>query len=201
MEELSWLLSRGYGLDAALELVGNRHQLHHRQRLVVRRAACSDEQLERRQARRRRDVDGEAIEVDGFNCLVLCASLQSGAPVFVGRDGAMRDLASLKGAWRSIDEAAGPIEALAAVTAGVPLRWWLDRPVPHSGRVAELLRDHARAHALEWQVEVVGDPDRAMLARGGLMASGDAFVLDHAEAWIDLPALTTGDRAWVIALG
>src|SRR5437868_14978741 len=48
--ELSWLLTRGYTVKAALKLVGDRHALRDRQRLAVSRAACSDQSKEHRAA-------------------------------------------------------------------------------------------------------------------------------------------------------
>jgi hypothetical protein len=48
VEDLAWLLSRGYAEASALKLVGDRHGLVARQQLGVRRAACSDAALARR---------------------------------------------------------------------------------------------------------------------------------------------------------
>src|SRR5687767_6149055 len=52
VDELSWLLGRGYAEDSALTLVGNRHQLDVRQRMAVRRCACSEAVAHARRARR-----------------------------------------------------------------------------------------------------------------------------------------------------
>ena len=41
--DLSWLLGRGYAIVSAVKLVGDRWSLTERQRMAVRRAACSDE--------------------------------------------------------------------------------------------------------------------------------------------------------------
>ena len=51
VHELSWLLGRGYAIVSALKLVGDRWSLTERQRMAVRRAACSDEARARRLAR------------------------------------------------------------------------------------------------------------------------------------------------------
>src|SRR5262245_3913503 len=69
--DLSWLLSRGYAEPSAQKLVGDRHRLDARQRQAVLRAACSDQALARRSARR---VDparlaGAELLIDGFNVL------------------------------------------------------------------------------------------------------------------------------------
>src|SRR5262245_26908157 len=48
VEELSWLLTRGYSIKGAVKLVGDRHTLSDRQRLAISRAACSDQSKEHR---------------------------------------------------------------------------------------------------------------------------------------------------------
>ena len=45
VDDLSWLLGRGYAEVAALKIVGDKMQLSKRQRAAVQRSACTDEQL------------------------------------------------------------------------------------------------------------------------------------------------------------
>ncbi|MTB52603.1 DUF434 domain-containing protein [Lewinella sp. W8] len=40
-DDLSWLLARAYGVDSALQLVGNRNRLNKRQRQAVARMAAA----------------------------------------------------------------------------------------------------------------------------------------------------------------
>jgi hypothetical protein len=42
VHDLSWLLSREYAEASSLKLVGDRYRLVERQRIAVRRSACSD---------------------------------------------------------------------------------------------------------------------------------------------------------------
>lgn len=201
--ELSWLLSRGYPEDATLALVGNRHALVARQRRAVARAACADEARDSRLAKRRAlaDLAGEELHVDGFNCVILSESILSGAPVFGGRDGALRDLASVHGTWRRVSETGRAIASLARlidIAEPTSVTWWLDRPVSNSGRLAGMLRE-ARPG---WQVELVDHVDPVIAEQRGVVASADAYVLDRCEAWIDLPReLASGTRGWIVELG
>src|SRR5204862_6604990 len=69
--DLSWLLSRGYALPGALQVVGNRYELEARQRQAVTRCACTNEARERR---RTAEVTAEALAgatllIDGYNVL------------------------------------------------------------------------------------------------------------------------------------
>ena len=104
--ELSWLLSRGYADNAALALVGDRYQLRKRQRLAVLRASCTDDAVVARAARRLDSsaMSGRRVAIDGFNCLITIEAALAGAPIFRGRDGCLRDLASVHGSYRTVEE-------------------------------------------------------------------------------------------------
>lgn len=208
--DLCWLLGRGYSEVAALELVGNRYALRARQRLAVQRCACSDAARAQRLARRveaasLRDRD---LAIDGFNCVVTLESALSGGLVLIGRDRACRDLASVHGSYRRVAETEAAIAAVADHLAAVgarSVRWYLDRPVSNSGRLAALIRDIGAASGQDWQVELVFAPDRELLAEPArVVASGDAWVLDRAPAWVDLVGPIIAARApgaWLLDLG
>lgn len=205
-EELSWLLGRGYAERSALALVGDRHALRQRQRLAVARCACSDEARASRRARRLEldAIRGRDVHVDGFNVLIVCESIASGAPVLVGRDGAHRDLASVHGTWRRVSETPLAIERIGALLERAAPRevvFWLDRPVSNSGRLAALLRETAASHGWPWRVELAWDPDRELVACGGIVASGDARILDAGVLWIDVPGAFAREGAWLVDLG
>jgi len=204
-EELSWLLSRGYPEAASLKLVGDRHALTARQRKAVERAACTDAERADRGARRVRvaDLAGRPVALDGFNTLILCESVLSGAPVFVGRDGAHRDLASVHGTWRRVEETSRAVEALAALVApAASVRWLLDRPVSNSGRLRALLEETAAERGLPWRVELHAHPDDLLATTSDAVATADAWVLDRCGPWTDLPGAlaATTPEAWVVDL-
>ena len=207
-EELSWLRGRGYAEPSAVALVGNRHQLAKRQRRAVSRAACSDAERAARQGRRvgLEALAGAALHVDGFNALITAESVRAGAPVFLGRDGALRDLASVHGSWRRgarTEAALDALEAQLRVAAPARVVWWLDAPVSNSGRLAGELRERAEAAGLPWEVRLDPDPDARLVAlEQGVAASADARILDGAPAWVDLPAAVLAEMpdAWLVDL-
>jgi len=206
--ELSWLLGRGYQSKSSLKLVGDRWALRERQRLAVSRAACSDESLARRAARRAAaaEVAGEELIVDGFNLVITVEAALGGGPLFVGRDGAVRDLSSVHGSYRSVEETEAAIllagEALAALGPRSAL-WLLDRPVSNSGRLAERIRALARARGWSWEVETVFNPDREIVNSGRLAVTSDSNVLDAAARWLNFNEYLIErfvPQAWVIDL-
>lgn len=183
--ELSWLLDRGYAEAAALELVGNKHQLSRRQRMLVRRASTTEAEAT---GRRRRRVDsplGLSIAVDGFNQLVTTERGLDGGTVAAGRDGVVRDAASVHGTWRRSRRTLEALDLMVRVLDGASsVLWVLDAPVSNSGRLAALIR--ARA---DFEVRLEDQADAALLASGRVLATGDGPLIDRAGAWFPLAEL------------
>jgi hypothetical protein len=205
--ELSWLLSRGYQSKSSVKLVGDRWALRERQRLAVARAACSDESLARRAARRVEGVAGEELIVDGFNLIITAEAALGGGPLFRGRDRAVRDLSSVHGSYRSVEETDAAIllvgEALAALRPASAL-WLLDRPVSNSGRLAARIRELAAERAWPWEVAAVFNPDREIVNSARVAITSDSNILDGAARWLNFNEYLVESfipRAWVIDLG
>ena len=192
--ELSWLLTRGYSGDAALKLVGDRHVLTARQRLAVLRCACTDEARAARRARRVgvAALAGADLAIDGLNATITVESALSHGVVLRGRDGALRDLAAVHGAYEQVLETSFAVDAIArllhppARPGPARVTWHLDRPVGGSGRLRALLLERAEARGLPWTVELVHNPDALLAAHTGPVATCDAWILDRCGPWVDL---------------
>ncbi len=106
VDHLSWLLTRGYAPPSSLKLVGDRFSLVARQRTAIMRSACSDQSLENRTAKGVdvRQLSGRSIEVDALNLLITLESALSGGVVLQARDETYRDMASIHGSYRRVDQ-------------------------------------------------------------------------------------------------
>ena len=202
--ELSWLMGRNYPTDGALRLVGDRHQLHGRQRLAVRRCACADEARQARQRRRLSPADlrGKTLWIDGFNLLITLATAQRGGLLLVGRDGAIRDIASSHRLVLRSGEMLAPVAALLAEAEPGEVCWVLDRPVSNSDRVGQMLVAFATERGLSWSYRLEYNPDLFLIQRGGPAVTSDAMILDHELPWVDLltPLVAGTPGAWTVAL-
>jgi len=189
--DLSWLLSRGYTEPAALKLVGDRFQLTERQRLAVRRSSCSDQSLHRRMTTRLgpEQLKQCDIEIDGFNLLTSIEAALADGVLLIGRDGCLRDMASMHGSYRKMDETRPALrligECLAEHHAG-QCRWLFDRPVSNSGRVAQLVRETGAEYRWNWEAACPDDPDRALIASSAVVVSADSGVIDQCRQWFGL---------------
>jgi hypothetical protein len=207
--DLSWLLTRGYTMKAALKLVGDRHALTDRQRLAVSRAACSDQSKEHRAATNlpAEAVAGEELIIDGFNLIITIEAALSGGLLIHCRDGCIRDLSSVHGSYRSVNETDQAINLTGAALEDLrpkSVAWLLDRPISNSGRLAKRIRDLATENDWNWTVEVVFNPDSEIIASGRLVISSDSHVLDETNRWIDFNRYLLDERLkkfWLIDLG
>jgi hypothetical protein len=208
VSELSWLLGRGYQSKSSLKLVGDRHNLRERQRLAVARAACSDGA---RAGRLAHEVDGSKVEgaeliVDGFNLVITLEAALGGGALVLCRDGCVRDLSSVHGSYRAVEETERAVllagEVLSTLGPASAL-WLFDRPVSNSGRLAERVRAVASERGWPWEVRAEFNPDRVIVDSERVAVTSDSNVLDGAARWLNLARLVVGRhvaRPWLIDL-
>ncbi|SRR6266404_3131413 len=206
--ELSWLLTRDYSLKGALKLVGDRYALTDRQRLGVARAACSDQSQERR-LRCLVSVEAVADEnliVDGFNLIITVEAALSGGVLLVCRDHCIRDLSSVHGSYRAVNEtvrAIGLIGEVLATLGPKSVLWLLDRPISNSGRLAKRIREAALEKNWSWEVETVFNPDAEIAASDRIVISSDSHLLGQVPRWLNLNRFLVEkslDEPWLIDL-
>jgi hypothetical protein len=207
--DYSLLLTKGYAETSSLKLVGDRFGLTHRQRLAVMRCSCSDQQLINRKNKQLgiEAVKGQPIAIDGYNLLITIESAMSGGLIFIGRDGCLRDLASIHGTYRKVTETIPAVELIGNFLQEnniAKVLWLLDSPVSNSGRLKTLIREIAENHGwngfdpfdklragkltASWQIELVTSPDAVLIKSDEIVASSDSIVLDGCKRWVNLAA-------------
>jgi len=208
VDDLSDLLSRGYAPAASLKLVGDHFSLARRQRIAVMRAACSDAALQRRGRHRAEpgDLRGRLLLLDGYNVLTTVEAALAGGAVLRCRDGSCRDMASVHGTYRKVEETLPAIRLLGQVLAGLGASeclWYLDRPVSNSGRLRRMLEDLAAEAGWPWRVELVTDPDPVLSAATETVATSDSVILDRCDRWLNLArevVAASVPGAWIVDL-
>lgn len=191
IDDLCWLLSRGYPTDAARKLVGDRYHLTARQRIAVERCSCSEASAAGRRSRQAtaEAIRGRPLWLDGYNVLTTVEAALSGGVILAGRDGCYRDMASMHGSYRKVVETLPALEHLGRTAAELGLsecRWYLDRPVSNSGRLRAILEQVGADHGWPWHAELVQDPDGLLAQSGQLVATADSAILDQCTAWFNL---------------
>lgn len=191
VSDLSWLLSRGYAERSSTKLVGDRYNLKERQRVAVRRCACSDEALHDRKTREiaGEQALGKRLLLDGFNVLTTVEAALGHGVILIGRDGCYRDMASMHGSFKKVEETPEAILFVGRTAArfGVgEVVWYLDQPVSNSGRLKQLILCIAQEQQWSWSVELVPDPDPVLTRSQELIASADSGILDNCGPWLNL---------------
>jgi hypothetical protein len=189
--ELSWLMGRGYAVVAATKLVGDRYGLTQRQRLAVSRSACTDEQFATRQSRCLpvEEASGKSLIVDGFNLIITVEAAMSLGLLIRARDLCIRDLSSVHGSYRSVEETDRAIRLVGEVLSSIKparVRWLLDSPVSNSGRLAHRIKEAAAQAEWPWTVETVFNPDKLIETSHDVAVTSDSAILDHAPLWLNL---------------
>ncbi|MEO1229186.1 MAG: DUF434 domain-containing protein [Myxococcota bacterium] len=188
--ELSWLLSRGYADGAALSLVGNKHQLGQRQRMMVRRCSATEAEVAARRSRRVEDPSGWEVAVDGFNQLVTTERGLAGGAVLRGRDGVVRDVASVHGTWRRSERTDAALDLLVEGLQSVRrVVWILDAPVSNSGRLAGFIRSRG-----DFEVRLEASADRALASTGWVVATSDGPLIEKCPGYLPLAELALRSR-------
>ena len=187
--DLSWLLTRGYADKAALKLVGDRQGLDKRQRTAVWRCSCCDQQQAGRAERQRapESVPGQALHIDGFNVLTTIESALSGGVILKARDGCFRDMASMHGTYRKVEET---LPALHLVGSFLRLR--------------QAMLETADTRGWSWQVELAANQDKLLIEGNAVVASADSAVLDRTRAWMNLArhvVESAVENPWIVTLG
>ncbi|MEN6425617.1 MAG: DUF434 domain-containing protein [Phycisphaerales bacterium] len=213
LADFSMLLTKGYADKSSLKLVGDRFNLTQRQRLAIMRAACSDQQLQSRLARQV-PVDalaGQPIAIDGYNLLITIEAALSGGLIFRGRDGCFRDLASIHGTYRKVEETVPAINLIgdflaqiclgksrgegvpplhpaqdACGRSGPPVLWFLDSPVSNSGRLKTLLNQLATDRGWPWEIRLTISPDAELSKTDEIVVTTDSVILDACPRWTNL---------------
>ncbi len=193
VNDMCYLLTRGYGSNSALSLVGNRYQLNNRQRLAVLRISASDHKIENRQLKACQDDElaGQEIDIDGFNLLVLLESALSGAYLFKCRDGTYRDIASVHGSYKRVMKTEAAMELVGKTLQELKVAkttWWLDAPVSNSGRLKGFLQEIGQKNGYPWEMELVNNPDQALANSKKIVISSDGWILDQVSKWYNLGA-------------
>jgi hypothetical protein len=205
VSDLSWLLTRGYATTSALKIVGDRYALKERQRIAVARCACSDEARERRQRSQAElvEVAGRCLFIDGYNVLTSIEAALAGGVILHARDGAYRDMASVHGTWRKVQETIPAAELIGGLLAELGVAraiWHLDRPVSNSGRLKTILEQIAETHGWPWEIRLVPDPDKILRETDQLVATADSGILDKCGRWMNLARAAIDQRVPVANL-
>ncbi len=189
--DLSWLFSRGYSDNATLKLVGDRYRLTERQRKAVWRCSCAQQAIDRRKAKEVavNNLQGKTIFIDGYNLLITIESALSGGLIFEAKDSSYRDLASIHGTYRRVEETIPALHLIGKCLEQLQLQkvhWYFDRPVGNSGKLKVMMYELIQDKPWNWDIDLAYNPDQVLIDSGEIVVSSDSMVMDKAIQWTNL---------------
>lgn len=207
-DEVQFLLDRGYAVKPTTTFVGNHYMFSERQRLALARSvsskACIIKRNRKELLRQGNTNMPKSVYIDGFNTIITLEVALSGSPVFCCGDGAIRDLAGLRGTYRIIDKTKPAIELILQQLEILKIEnacFYLDAPVSNSGRLAGLIMECAKRKHVSVEVQVINDVDR-VLEQLDSVISGDAIILNKCTSWLNImpQMIERIESVWMIRL-
>ena len=196
-----YLINEGFELKSASTFVGNHYLLSERQRLAIMRSVAADERIAARKSKEvlTEELAGKEVWIDGFNTIITLEVILSESIFFSGMDGALRDLAALRGTYRLIPETDGAVKRLLDVLAKAKIRTvriLQDEPVSNSGRLKVKIAEIAEGCPFDLDIRIQKDVDRELYNKE-LVVTSDSVILDHCASWVNLTAacLSKDDKA------
>ena len=155
------------------------------------KAKQQEEELRLRKTNRKAkevfDFGKKDVWIDGFNQIITLEVLLNHSPLFLGMDGVVRDLASLRGNYRIIPQTKQAVALLLEwVYAYHPgtIHILLDAPVSNSGRLKTKIYDVDPMV----DVQIVQHVDLILYEKANVITS-DSIILDSCISWFNLMVL------------
>ena len=189
--DLSYLLERGYGIRAACELVGNRYRLNIRQQQALKGMSTAASKVNaRKQKQQTKDsLQGQTIFIDAFNVIILMESLLSEAFLFKGMDGCYRDLSSIHGTYKRVNQTEKAIAMLTHFFKEQQVAkviWVFDKPVSNSGRMKDYVLELGEQNNIAFDAVLENNADKYLIQVEDIVISSDAWILDECNQWFNL---------------
>jgi len=188
------LLNRNYPQKAILKLIGDRYMLPGNERSMLFRGLTQISAASDRMGKIC-TIDclaGQSLTVDTFNVLITIGSYLNGNIVFISNDGLLRDASEIHGkAFRTqiVNRAMKLLFDFLAKTKVQEIKFLVDSPVSHSGKLRSDLITLLREYNLNGSAQTVHSPDFELKAvTGGVIATSDSVVVDKIRLPVcDLP--------------
>lgn len=186
---ICYLINNGYGLKQASTFVADHFQLSERQRIALTRAVATDEQLADRHAKEVpvQQLGGRDVWIDGFNTIITLEVMLSDSILLSCMDGAIRDLASLRGTYHLIPQTSEAIQLLFDVLSDAGVKSatiLLDKPVSNSGRLKQMLDTMGASYPFALDALLEDAVDSQLYGRECVISS-DSIVLDKSASWVN----------------
>ncbi|MCL7387520.1 MAG: DUF434 domain-containing protein [Thaumarchaeota archaeon] len=191
IEDMRYLLDRGYKRESAVNFVASRYLLDRMGRSILYRCVYSSEDAKRikEKAASPDELKGSRVVVDGFNVLNTLQSFMNGKLLVLCDDGIVRDISEVHGEFRptSMTEelirlAVKTLKELEVADAS----FYYESQISKSGEISALTRRILQEEGVNGLVETEKCVDSALIRDKRIVITSDSVVLHRADKFFDL---------------
>ena len=190
LEDMNYLLSRGFAAKSSLELVARKYRFKTKQTMALQGMSCAIQEVELRNLKQytASQMKDKKVYIDGFNQLILLESLLSGAYIFKGTDGVYRDTSSIYGNYRLVNQTEEALFIIGSVFKKLEVKkvvWVFDAPVSNSGKLKTVCHKIAEVNNFDWEVILEMAPDKYLSNVEDVVVTSDALILNQCNNWFN----------------
>lgn len=184
--DIFMLINRGYAIDKAVEFVSNHYMISARQRLALKRATSTIDDINSRKLRLKTSLsENRTINIDGLNAIITLEVALSGSTLLKCMDNTIRDLAGLRGTYRIIDKTETAIKLIFDELKKLnpeKIVFYLDSPVSNTGK----LKTKILEIEMPFDVEVYLVPNAdVILEKLENVVTSDGIILNKCKSWFN----------------
>ncbi|MEM2525057.1 MAG: DUF434 domain-containing protein [Candidatus Methanomethylicaceae archaeon] len=192
IEDLRYLLSRGYDRSHAIKFIGDRYLLNKEQRLLLYRAVYSQEisYIHKSKLVFPEEIKGNKLLIDGFNVIWTVFSAIKGRPVFLCDDGIVRDISGIHGSIIN-EEIFSELKLIVSnIVQLIPSEtiFFFEKQISKSGEIAKIIRILLKENNLFGDAKVVTSPDYELTFLDGIVSTSDSIIIEKVKKIFDLAA-------------
>jgi hypothetical protein len=193
MEELRFLLDRGYRKDDASRFVSDTHHLNPTERNILFCRTFSREDVEKTMSKIKpiEYVRGQLLMVDGFDVLTTVQDIISGAKMLACQDGIIRKSSIFDSSYIIRDSTRDAADRAIEVLASYPPRnvsWVFDSQIIGSSALAEYVREKLEEKNIRGESITLPSVYNHILKNNILTATSDINIIGQISQIVDIPA-------------
>lgn len=143
-----------------------------------------------------KDIGGNTLILDGYNIIITVESILKDKPIILADDGFLRDFQAIFGKYKFNKHSP---QALTLIFKHISnykpkyVKFYLDRPVSFSGRLAKEIEEMMENYGLNGEVILSNNVDYDFVQECNkdicIAATSDGIIIDNVEKVVDIPHL------------
>lgn len=191
IDDMKYLLNRGYKKKTALNFVSNHYGLDRKGRNFLLRYVFSDRDIEEHKSKLVpiESIRGRDVVIDGYNVLVTVETILNNGKVVRGMDGFLRDTSGVFSKYRFDKNTKNAINSILDMLKKYKPRHILfifDSQISMSGELAGYVRKKLREFDLEGDAKTSRSADHEIVSLNKIIMSTDSIIIRKVNCIVDI---------------